>query len=577
MNKLAIITVDFNGHPDTLALLESLRGLEWDGEMKVIVVDNGSREPLKDLPKDVELIQTGINLGFAGGYNRGLRFAYQWGADYFLIINNDTLVEDKNMAVTLSRVLAKKLAGAVSPKILFAPGFEFFKERYKEKDKGKVIWYAGGAFDWKNVMGVHRGIDEVDRGQYDRVEKINFISGCCVMVAREVFSKVGYLDERMFAYFEDADWMRRMGTAGYKLYYCGKTEIYHKVSQTAGVGSPMTDYLITRNRIAFAMKYAPLRTRLAILRQALGFLLFGRKTQRKGVVDWLSGKWGYPTEAPEKIYFPVKLSIGIVNYKTLDLTRKLFKSIYSQPAEITENLEVILLDNASVDGCKDMAEKEFPQVKFIQNEVNNGFAGGYNQTIDFSRGEYYLMLNSDIEALPGSLEKMLRTEEKMGGDAVLAGKLLLPDGTIQKSCFKLPTITGAIKEYFFGVKGAYSMYLPKGVKETRVEGAVMASFLIPWKIINKVGKLAEGSFMYFEDIEYCRRLKEAEVPVYFCPQATFTHRLGAASKKIRLEKAQQYQRKGEVFYHGRIKYVLFWLIYKIIAGKRKLKSLIIKH
>jgi len=339
----------------------------------------------------------------------------------------------------------------------------------------------------------------------------------------------------------------------------------------------MTDYLITRNRIAFAMKYAPLRTRLAILRQALGFLLFGRKTQRKGVVDWLSGKWGYSTEAPEKIYFPVKLSIGIVNYKTLDLTRKLLKSIYSQPAEITENLEVILLDNASVDGCKDMAEKEFPQVKFIQNEVNNGFAGGYNQTIDFSRGEYYLMLNSDIEALPGSLEKMLRTEEKMGGDAVLAGKLLLPDGTIQKSCFKLPTITGAIKEYFFGVKGAYSMYMPKGVKETRVEGAVMASFLIPWKIINKVGKLAEGSFMYFEDIEYCRRLKEAEVPVYFCPQATFTHRLGAASKKIRLEKAQQYQRKGEVFYHGRIKYVLFWLIYKIIAGKRKLKSLIIKH
>ena len=83
--------------------------------------------------------------------------------------------------------------------------------------------------------------------------------------------------------------------------------------------------------------------------------------------------------------------------------------------------------------------------------------------------------------------------------------------------------------------------------------------------------------MYFEDIEYCRRLKEAEVPVYFCPQATFTHRLGAASKKIRLENAQQYQRKGEVFYHGRIKYVLFWLIYKIIAGKRKLKSLIIKH
>ena len=499
------------------------------------------------------------------------------GADYFLIVNNDTLVEDKNFAATLSKVLGKGSAGAVSPKILFAPGYEFFKERYSQKNLGKVIWYAGGSFDWKNVMGVHRGIDEVDSGQYDETERVDFISGCCLMAKREVFAKVGYFDERTFAYFEDGDWMRRLGLAGYKLYYCGKAEIYHKVSQTAGAGSPMTDYLITRNRIAFAMKYAPSRTKIAILRQALGFLAFGRKTQRKGVIDWLSGKWGYPTEAPEKSYFPVKLSIGIVNYKTLELTRKLLKSIYSQPREVVENLEVILLDNASDDGCKDMVEKDFPRVKFIQNEENNGFAAGYNQTIDYSRGENYLMLNSDIEVLPGSLEKMLRTEEKMGGDAVLAGKLFLPDGTIQKSCFKLPTIIGAIKEYFFGVKGAYAMYLPKADKEVRVEGAVMASLLISWKIINKVGKLAEGSFMYFEDIEYCRRLKEAEVPVYFCPQATFNHHRGAASKTIGLQKAQQYQRKGEIFYHGRIKYMLFWLIYKTIAGKRKLKSLIIKH
>lgn len=566
MNKLAIVSVDFNGHKDTQKLLESLKGLKWDGEVKTIVVDNGSKEPLGDLPGDVELIQTGINLGFAGGYNRGLRYAYEWGADYFLLINNDTLVEDTNLAITLAKVLSKKSAGAVSPKILFAPGFEFFKDRYSQNDKGKVIWYAGGKFDWDNVMGVHRGIDELDKGQYDKVEKVNFISGCCVMAKREVFSKVGYFDERTFAYFEDGDWMRRISMAGFKLFYCGKAEIYHKVSQTAGAGSPMTDYLITRNRIAFAMSYTPLRTKLAVLRQSLGFLLLGRKSQRKGVIDWLLGKWGYSTQAPEKVSFPVKLSIGIVNYKTLELTRKLLKSIYSQPAEIVENLEVILLDNSSDDDCRQMAQKEFPQVKFIQNQENNGFAGGYNQTIDFSRGEYYLMLNSDIEILPGSLEKMLRIEDKMGGDAVLAGKLFLPDGTIQKSCFKLPTIGGAIKEYFFGKKGAYSMYLPKAEKETKIDGAVMASFLVPWKIINKVGKLSEGSFMYFEDIEYCRRLRQAGVPIYFCPQATFKHHHGASSKKMGLEKSQQFLRRGAMFYHGRLKYSLLWFI--LWAGQK---------
>ena len=57
--------------------------------------------------------------------------------------------------------------GLVSPKIYFAPGFEFHKDRYKEEDLGKVIWYAGGEFDWDNIGNIHRGIDEVDQGQYD--------------------------------------------------------------------------------------------------------------------------------------------------------------------------------------------------------------------------------------------------------------------------------------------------------------------------------------------------------------------------------------------------------------------------
>ncbi len=557
MNKLAIVTVDFNGHEDTLALLESLKGISWEGEVKIIVVDNGSKNPLKDLPAGIELIQTGKNLGFAGGYNRGLRYAYQWGADYFLLINNDTFVEDKNLATTLARVFADKAALAVSPKIMFAPGFEFFKDRYSRSEKGKVIWYAGGSFDWKNVMGVHRGIDEVDKGQYNQVEEVDFVSGCCLMVAREALAKVGYFDEGLFAYFEDADWIERIRRAGFKLFYCGKTAIYHKVSQTAGVGSAMTDYLITRNRLYFAMRYAPLRTKMAVIKQALGFTLFGRKTQRKGVVDWLLKKKGYQAEEGGGPVYPFKLSVGIVNYKTVNLTRKLLTSIYSQSGR-AENFEVILLDNASQDGCAKMVEKEFPQVKYIQNEVNCGFAKGYNQTIDYSKGEYFLMLNSDIEVLPGALTAMVKIEDEKKGNSALAGKLLFPDGTVQDSCFNLPTLTGAIKEYFFGVKGAYGMFSPE--KEVKVEAAVMASFLLPRKIINQVGKLNEGSFMYFEDIEYCRRLKKANIPVYFSPRAKFIHYLGASSKKQGITKSREFLRKGAVYYHGRLKYSLLWLI-----------------
>ena len=95
MKKISIITVNFNGSKDTLEFLDSLKKLEINGlESKTIVVDNGSTDDsvqnlLAEYP-DIDLIQTGVNTGFTGGYNRGLEYAHAWGADYYLIINNAT-------------------------------------------------------------------------------------------------------------------------------------------------------------------------------------------------------------------------------------------------------------------------------------------------------------------------------------------------------------------------------------------------------------------------------------------------------------------------------------------------------
>ena len=107
------------------------------------------------------------------------------------------------------------------------------------------------------------------------------------------------------------------------------------------------------------------------------------------------------------------------------------------------------------------------------------------------------------------------------------------------------------------------MYEPKGDKPTQVEGLVMACYLIPRYIINKVGLLDEGTFIYFEDIEYARRLKKYGVPIYFVPTAKFIHHHGAASKTIGIDKSQELLHAAAIHYHGKLYYLLLTWVLKL--------------
>lgn len=298
VTKIGIVTVNFDNGSDTVALLKGLAKAETkELETKIIVVDNGSTdgslEMIREKFPNVEFLVSDTNKGFSGGYNLGIRKAMLWGAEFVLIINNDTLVPDGKLILRLLATFVKdRRIGLVSPKILFAPGFEFHKEKYQKGDIGHVVWYGGGSFDWNNVQSVHRGIDQVDRGQFNKVEEVEFGCACCLLIRREVFDRIGMFDESMFAYFEDNDFLVRAKKAGFKIFYNGRTFIYHKVSRTAGIGSKITDYYTTRNRLIFGMRYASFRTKLALLREAGKFLLIGRPLQRRGAWDFFLGKRG---------------------------------------------------------------------------------------------------------------------------------------------------------------------------------------------------------------------------------------------------------------------------------------------
>ncbi len=583
MNKIAIVTVNFNGKQDTLELLESLKVLDFDGlEVKLIVVDNGSSDgsvaEINSKYPDIDILQNGDNEGFSGGYNRGMIYGHIWGADYILIINNDALIKDANLLKSMIGVFGSdEKIGLISPKIYFAKGYEFHKDRYKEQDLGKVLWYAGGKFDWNNIHSKHRGLDEVDLGQYDGIEETGLVTGCCLMVKREVLERVtnsiskGFFDDRLFLYMEDNDFAVRARRLGFKTYYGGKVAIYHKASQSTGIGSEITDFFHTRNRLVLGFQYGSLRTKFALIREAVKFLLIGRKAQKMGVWDFLTGKTGASArfiKEARKAEYQLKLSICIVSYNTADLTKNLLESIFKKNSGFNkETMEVVVLDNGSDDECREVNKEYLPKIKYLQNRTNEGFTRGYNKTIAYSKGQYILMLNSDIEVLDESLTEMLSQAQRFGEKAVLGGRLYFPDGSDQDSAFYLPTVTGAFKEYFLAEKGSYFMYLPKTDVPTRVEGLVMACFLIPEKVINDVGLLDEGTFIFFEDIEYCRRLKRMGIPLYFIPSAKFIHHHGGSTKRLKSGEAYKLLTRGSRHYHGGLYYFLLtvtlWLGQKL--------------
>lgn len=264
--------------------------------MEVVVVDNastdGSVEEIKTRFKDITMLQNNRNLGFAEGNNVGIKYALAHGADYIILLNNDTVV-DKNLVNKLLKAMEKdRTIGIVGPKIYFAPGFEYHSDRYEDKERGKVIWYAGGKIDWQNIYASHRGVDEVDHGQYDKAEETDFVSGCAMTVRREVFEKIGLLDSKYFLYYEDNDLCQRAKRAGFKIFYIPCAFLWHKnAASSEQAGSWVHQYYQTRNRFLFGFKYGKIRAKTALLRESLKFLIKDG-IRRQATVDFYLGRFG---------------------------------------------------------------------------------------------------------------------------------------------------------------------------------------------------------------------------------------------------------------------------------------------
>ncbi len=216
---------------------------------KVAVIDNGSIDGSQAMVRsefpDIELIENHQNLGVSQGYNVGLKRGVEGGADWVFLLNNDirahpdVLTAMMNVAETDSRI------GILAPKIYY-------------DSQPETLWYSGGKINFFTGMISHRGIREKDHGQYDEVEDTEYITGCAMLIKREVVEQVGLLDD-VFSpmYSEDADYSIRARRADYRLVYVPGAKLWHKVSASTGGGlTPLKTTLRVQHNFLVMKRYA---------------------------------------------------------------------------------------------------------------------------------------------------------------------------------------------------------------------------------------------------------------------------------------------------------------------------------
>jgi len=275
--KVAIIILNWNGWQDTIECLESLQRITYPN-FYVVIVDNAStdvsvekigawvkenglplaryrlesrnelpvpiwvEEPLKEGLGRVELICSAVNLGFCAGNNVGMELAYRAGTDYFLILNNDTVVEPTFLQPLVEVAESSDDVGLVGGLICYA-------------ESPETISWVGGKFNlFLEETRIFFGCS-IKELQYTECCETDMILGCMMLIPRKTFEIVGGFDESFFISSEDWDLSLRVSQSGKRLLVVPQSKIYHKVSKSLGVLKPLSYYYGTRNRLLLKRKH----------------------------------------------------------------------------------------------------------------------------------------------------------------------------------------------------------------------------------------------------------------------------------------------------------------------------------
>lgn len=228
--SVCCIILSYNGKLLTIDCIRSVLESYYPS-FTILIVDNASSDGSVGTIKEifsaemktgkVILIENRENLGFAGGNNVGILYALEKQYDYVLLLNNDTIIDPEMIRHMISGMNDFPDAGICGPKIYY----------FTPSDQ---IWFSGGEVSLWKGKSRHIGIRERDIGQYDKPAKCDYITGCGMLIKKEVLDKVGLLDTVYTLYSEDADFCMRARKAGYDSVFIPKAKMWHKISSATG-------------------------------------------------------------------------------------------------------------------------------------------------------------------------------------------------------------------------------------------------------------------------------------------------------------------------------------------------------
>ncbi len=284
IRRVRAVIVAWNSQDHLPRCLAAIAATAWDGDLEVVVVDNGSTDGTTDAWSrrypGVELRETGANLGFAAAANRGLTDLD--GVDAVALVNPDAFVEPGWLVPLANALEDDGRIGAACPKILFAePG-----------PRGEAIINNAGNELSSRWEPRDRGYGEPDRGQYDEPEDVWGWCGGAALLRREYLQDVGRFDERLFMYAEDADLSWRGARRGWRYRYVPASVVHHvRGASSGGERTPMLDYLNRRNRLVVVSRHGGVRGAVSAWTRAVGGLVVaavaatGRSLLRRPA-DW---------------------------------------------------------------------------------------------------------------------------------------------------------------------------------------------------------------------------------------------------------------------------------------------------
>jgi GT2 family glycosyltransferase len=232
------------------------------------------------------------------------------------------------------------------------------------------------------------------------------------------------------------------------------------------------------------------------------------------------------------------VSIIIVAWNVRQLLHDCLKSVYDQTEGI--DFEVIYVDNASNDGSVEMVVEHFPKVKIIENRENEGFIKANNQGIEISEGRYILLLNSDTIVLDNAIAKIVDFADEHPEAGVIGGKVVNPDGTLQRSCFMYPSVLNTFlsstylssmfpRSVFFG-REYYTWWDYDDVREVETIGGCFS--LVRATALQQVGLMDVTYFVYGDDPDWCFRFKKKGWKIMFTPDPRIVHYGGQTTKRM---------------------------------------------